>query len=697
MIIACHHITKEFVDKTVLSDITFHLEKGDRAAIVGINGAGKTTLLRIMAGEMEADSGTVTLSGGARLGYLAQDQGLDASSTIYEEALEAKREIIEMEEHLAQYEREMEVVKGNALNELIESYTNLLHRFEMMNGYAYKGEITGVLRGLGFTDDEFDKQISTLSGGQKTRVALARLLLQSPDVIMLDEPTNHLDLGSIRWLENYLTNYRGTVLIVSHDRYFLDRTVTKVIEIENASATFFTGNYTVYAEKKKALREQQQRAWLNNQAQIRHQEEVIAKLRQFNREKSIKRAESREKMLGKMEVVDKPFSLRDDMHLKLTPCIRSGREVLTVEDLAKSFDGITLFSGLGFHIRRGEHVALIGDNGTGKTTILKILNGLLGQDRGHIRLGTNVHIGYYDQEHHVLDDRNTVFEEIAYAFPSMTNTEVRNLLASFLFTGDDVFKLIGELSGGEKGRVSLAKLMLSEANLLILDEPTNHLDIVSREVLENALNSYDGTVLYVSHDRYFINRTASRIMELTQRVLVNYPGNNSESVPERFIGNYDFYVEKSAQVGENLIANLRGDSAADQKAAFSGSSKGSPANAVRPADKKTDGSAPAASAQSSSSSASSGAGTGGVDDWKTRKEEQARRRKIANDLKKCENEIARLEAEGEALDEEISLPENSTNPDRLRELTAKREDIDLQLASLYEQWETLGELAEPAE
>ncbi len=694
MIIACHHITKEFVDKTVLSDITFHLEKGDRAAIVGINGAGKTTLLRIMAGEMEADSGTVTLSGGARLGYLAQDQGLDASSTIYEEALEAKREIIEMEEHLAQYEREMEVVKGNALNELIETYTNLLHRFEMMNGYAYKGEITGVLRGLGFTDDEFDKQISTLSGGQKTRVALARLLLQSPDVIMLDEPTNHLDLGSIRWLENYLTNYRGTVLIVSHDRYFLDRTVTKVIEIENASATFFTGNYTVYAEKKKALREQQQRAWLNNQAQIRHQEEVIAKLRQFNREKSIKRAESREKMLGKMEVVDKPFSLRDDMHLKLTPCIRSGREVLTVEDLAKSFDGITLFSGLSFHIRRGEHVALIGDNGTGKTTILKILNGLLGQDRGHIRLGTNVHIGYYDQEHHVLDDHNTVFEEIAYAFPSMTNTEVRNLLASFLFTGDDVFKLIGELSGGEKGRVSLAKLMLSEANLLILDEPTNHLDIVSREVLENALNSYDGTVLYVSHDRYFINRTASRIMELTQRVLVNYPGNNSESVPERFIGNYDFYVEKSAQVGENLIANLRGDSAADQKAAFSGSSKGSPANAVRPADKMTDGSA---SAQSSSSSASSGSGTGGVDDWKTRKEEQARRRKIANDLKKCENEIARLEAEGEALDEEISLPENSTNPDRLRELTAKREDIDLQLASLYEQWETLGELAEPAE
>ena len=702
MIIACHHITKEFVDKTVLSDITFHLEKGDRAAIVGVNGAGKTTLLRIMAGEMEADSGTVTLSGGARLGYLAQDQGLDAANTIYGEALEAKREIIEMEDQLARYEKEMEAVRGNALNELIETYTNLLHRFEMMDGYAYKGEIVGVLRGLGFTDDEFDKQISTLSGGQKTRVALARLLLRNPDVIMLDEPTNHLDLGSIRWLETYLSNYRGTVLIVSHDRYFLDRTVTKVIEIEHASATFFTGNYTAYAEKKKALRDQQQRAWLNNQAQIRHQEEVIAKLRQFNREKSIKRAESREKMLHKMEVVDKPFTLRDDMHLRLTPCIRSGREVLMVEDLAKGFDGRMLFTGLGFHIRRGEHVALIGDNGTGKTTILKILNGLTGQDAGHIRLGTNVHIGYYDQEHHVLDDTNTVFEEIAYAFPSMTNTEVRNLLASFLFTGDDVFKLIGDLSGGEKGRVSLAKLMLSEANFLILDEPTNHLDIVSREVLENALNAYDGTVLYVSHDRYFINRTASRIMELTRRVLVNYPGNNSESVPEKYMGNYDFYLEKSAQVGEKLISDRMAEAGAGPQsygAPASPSPEGTGTGRAPGAGSGSAGQsrAPVSSPVSEASAETRGtnsAASGGVDDWKARKEEQARRRKIANDLKKCENEIARLEAEGESLDEEISLPENSTDPDRLRELTARREAVDDRLAALYEQWEALSEQAE---
>ena len=729
MIIACHHITKEFIDKTILSDITFHLEKGDRAAIVGVNGAGKTTLLRIMAGELEADSGSVTLSSGAKLGYLAQDQGLDASNTIYEEALEAKREIIEMEEQLSRYESEMESVKGNALGELIESYSSLLHRFEMMDGYAYKGEIVGVLRGLGFGDDEFDKQISTLSGGQKTRVALARLLLRKPDVIMLDEPTNHLDLGSIRWLETYLSNYRGTVLIVSHDRYFLDRTVTKVIEIENASATFFTGNYTAYAEKKKALRDQQRRAWLNNQAQIRHQEEVIAKLRQFNREKSIKRAESREKMLNKMEVVEKPFILRDDMHLKLTPCIRSGREVLTVEGLGKSFGSHQLFSGLGFHIRRGEHVALIGDNGTGKTTILKILNGILEQDAGHIRLGTNVHIGYYDQEQQVLDDSNTVFEEIAYAFPTMTNTEVRNLLASFLFTGDDVFKLIGELSGGERGRVSLAKLMLSEANFLILDEPTNHLDIVSREVLENALNSYDGTVLFVSHDRYFINRTASRIMELTSHVLLNYPGNNSESVPEKYMGNYDFYVEKSAQIGEKLLEDRiregaetgasvgnRGDGPESGKGGSGApgetgyGKKGSGKNAsvsdpgkdsgvVNPALKGSSrkGSVQNDPAQTSAGSRgqmkTSSSAQGGVDDWKKRKEEQARRRKISNDLKKCEEEIARLEGEGEQLDNEISLPENSTDPEKLSSLNDKREAINERLMVLYEQWEELSEQA----
>ena len=531
MILACHHISKEYPENIVLRDITFHLEKGDKAAIVGINGAGKTTLLKIIVGQETADEGSVSFERDCSFGYLAQNQDLSSDRTIYEEVLSVKQYLIDMENQLSRYEKEMDSLKGEALTQTISAYTDLLHRFERENGYAYKGEVTGVLKGLGFTAEEYDQRIATLSGGQKTRVALSKLLVQKPDLIMLDEPTNHLDMNSIRWLETYLMNYRGTVLVVSHDRYFLDRTVTKILELENGKSMLFNGNYSVYAERKKALREQQYHAWLNNQAEIRHQEEVIEKLRRFNREKSIRRAESREKMLQKTEVLEKPVEIRDDMHLVFTPCIKSGREVLSVEDLAKSYGSKDLFSGISFKIRRGEHVALIGDNGTGKSTILGILNEIVPPDRGVIRLGTNVHIGYYDQEHHVLHDDKTVFEEISDEYPAMNNTQIRSMLASFLFTGEEVFKRIGDLSGGEKGRVSLAKLMLSKANFLILDEPTNHLDLVSKDVLENALNSYEGTVLYVSHDRYFINRTASRILSLTQKVLLNYPGNNSEKAP----------------------------------------------------------------------------------------------------------------------------------------------------------------------
>ena len=508
MILACHHISKEYPENIVLRDITFHLEKGDKAAIVGINGAGKTTLLKIIVGQETADEGSVSFERDCSFGYLAQNQDLSSDRTIYEEVLSVKQYLIDMENQLSRYEKEMDSLKGEALTQTISAYTDLLHRFERENGYAYKGEVTGVLKGLGFTAEEYDQRIATLSGGQKTRVALSKLLVQKPDLIMLDEPTNHLDMNSIRWLETYLMNYRGTVLVVSHDRYFLDRTVTKILELENGKSMLFNGNYSVYAERKKALREQQYHAWLNNQAEIRHQEEVIEKLRRFNREKSIRRAESREKMLQKTEVLEKPVEIRDDMHLVFTPCIKSGREVLSVEDLAKSYGSKDLFSGISFKIRRGEHVALIGDNGTGKSTILGILNEIVPPDRGVIRLGTNVHIGYYDQEHHVLHDDKTVFEEISDEYPAMNNTQIRSMLASFLFTGEEVFKRIGDLSGGEKGRVSLAKLMLSKANFLILDEPTNHLDLVSKDVLENALNSYEGTVLYVSHDRYFINRTA---------------------------------------------------------------------------------------------------------------------------------------------------------------------------------------------
>lgn len=675
MILACHHISKEYPENIVLRDITFHLEKGDKAALIGINGAGKTTLLKIIMGEETADEGTVSFERDCSIGYLAQNQDLSSDRTVYEEVLSVKQYLIDMEKKLGEYERQMENLKGEALTETISVYTDLLHTFERENGYAYKGEVTGVLKGLGFSQAEYDQQVSTLSGGQRTRVALGKLLVQKPDLIMLDEPTNHLDMNSIRWLETYLSNYRGTVLIVSHDRYFLDRTVTKILELENGRCMQFGGNYSVYAERKKALREQQYHAYLNNQAQIRHQEEVIEKLRRFNREKSIKRAESREKLLQKTEVLEKPIDIKDDMHLIFTPCIKSGREVLSVEDLAKSYGSKQLFSGLSFKIRRGEHVALIGDNGTGKSTILGILNEVVSPDRGVIRLGTNVHIGYYDQEHHVLHDNKTVFEEISDEYPSMNNTQIRSLLASFLFTGEEVFKRIGDLSGGEKGRVSLARLMLSKANFLILDEPTNHLDLVSKEVLENALNSYEGTVLYVSHDRYFINHTASRILSLTRNVLLNYPGNNAEKAPERFIGNYDFYLEKSSQVEDALLENAYRDGQGIAALSASASNTSGP--------KVTGASVPAGEKQAS--------GSPEKQTWAQQKEEQARQRKAANDLRKCEEKISSIEEEIASIDEKMALPENYSNAENLADLNRQKEQLEEELAGLYEQWESLSE------
>lgn len=664
MILSVHHISKAFLEKQVLSDVTFHLEKGDRAAIVGINGAGKSTLLKIIIGEETPDEGTVAISREATWGYLAQTQNLTTDHTIYEELLSVKKDVVEMEEKLAADEKLMEKLSGKELEDLVTEYNDLLHRYQQENGYAYKGEITGVLRGLGFAEEEFSQKISTLSGGQKTRVALAKLLLEKPDILMLDEPTNHLDIGSIRWLETYLSNYRGTVLVVSHDRYFLDRTVTKIIEIENCRATEFPGNYSWYAERKKALREEQRHQYLNNQAQIKHQEEVIAKLRQFNREKSIKRAESREKMLNKMERVEKPIELKDDMNLTFRPCIRSGRDVMEVRHLSKSFDNKLLFRDISYDIHRGEHVAIIGNNGTGKSTMLKMIMGQVAPDEGTIRFGTNVHIGYYDQEHHVLHDDNTLFEEIADEHPDMNNTEIRSLLASFLFTGEDVFKYIRDLSGGEKGRVSLAKLMLSEANFLILDEPTNHLDMVSKEVLENALNSYEGTVLYVSHDRYFINHTASRILSLTQKLMLDYPGHGGDEAPARYLGNYDFYLEKSAQVESSLIDQEKKrvneeTGGGYQKETFASLGKAQEA----PSD--------------------------GADSWQKQKEEQKEQRKLANALKKVEDRIGVLERENADIDGKMADPAIGTDLPKLEELQKKKDANDEELSGLYDQWEKL--------
>lgn len=635
MILSCSNIDKTFVDNHVLKNASFHIEDYEKAAIIGINGAGKSTLLKIITGHLSADAGIVTFAKDKNYGYLAQHQAVDSENTIFDELLTVKQEVLDLEASIRQTEADMKQASGEKLELLLKKYANLTHRFEDINGYACKSEITGILKGLGFAEEAFDKKVATLSGGQKTRVALGKLLLQKPDLIMLDEPTNHLDLNSIAWLETYLLNYKGAVIIVSHDRYFLDKIATKIIEIDNGIVSSFHGNYSDYAVQKEHLRTEQMNAYLNQQREIKHQEEVIDKLKQFNREKSIRRAESREKMLDKIERLEKPTEVRSDMKLTLTPHRTSGNDVMQVEGLSKRFDDHPLFQNVSFEIKRGEHVAIIGDNGTGKTTLLKIINELIPMDSGIIKLGTNVEIGYYDQEHHVLHMDKTLFEEISDDYPDLTNTEIRNTLAAFLFTGEDVFKKISALSGGERGRVSLAKLMLSEANFLILDEPTNHLDITSKEILETALNAYEGTVLYVSHDRYFINKTATRILELTHQQFVNY------------IGNYDYYLEKKellTPVSDTQTANGKAEAPSPQKL-----------------------------------------------DWKQQKETQALLRKKENDLKKCEERIETLETKNAALDEEMAKPEIATNSAKLQEIAKEKEIVEAELETLYAKWEALSE------
>ena len=639
MILACHGISKAFEEKIIVDNGSFHIEDHEKVALVGPNGAGKSTILKMIVGELPIDSGNVILTRGKTLGYLAQHQNMNSSNSIYDEVKSAKAHLIAMEEQLRSIELEMKDLSGSELNSRMETYHRLTAAFERENGYAYESEITGVLKGLGFQEEEFSRPVSTLSGGQKTRVSLGKLLLSKPDILLLDEPTNHLDLNSITWLETYLLNYTGAVLIVSHDRYFLNRIVTKVIEIEAGQVMTYLGNYSDFSYKKKQLREAQLKEYLNQQQEIKHQEAVIEKLRSFNREKSIKRAESREKMLNKIERIEKPQEINTDIHLTLTPSVVSGNDVLSIEHLSKAFPPQQLFSDVSFEIKRGEHVAIIGDNGTGKTTLLKILNGLVDADHGSFTLGTNVHIGYYDQEHHVLHMEKTIFDEISDDYPSLTNTEIRNMLAAFLFTGDDVFKLIGDLSGGERGRVSLAKLMLSEANFLILDEPTNHLDIASKEILEHALNDYTGTLLYVSHDRYFINQTATRILDLVNQKFVNY------------IGNYDYYLEKK----EELTAAYTSE--------------------VNASDSSSSASAPSENKLS----------------WQEQKEAQAKERKRQNDLRKTEERITALEERDSEIDQLMMKEEIFTNSVKCQELAQEKATIAEELEELYEKWEELEE------
>ncbi len=646
MILACHNINKSFGDHVIVRQGSFHIEEREKAALVGVNGAGKSTILKMIIGEELPDGGDITLARGKTLGYLAQHQDLLPGGTIYEELKSAREDIFEMERRIRAIELELKSLTGRELEERLETYNRLQSEFDARNGYACESEIVGVLKGLGFSEEDFSKKTDTLSGGQKTRVALGRLLLTTPDILLLDEPTNHLDLNSIAWLETYLINYPGAVFIVSHDRYFLNRVVTKVVEIENGEIRMYSGDYKAYSEKKQQLRDARLKEYFNQQREIRHQQAVIEKLRSFNREKSIRRAESREKMLEKITPVEKPADAAPEMHFSLEPSCVSGNDVLTVEHLSKQFDGQPLFTDVSFEIRRGEHVAIIGDNGTGKTTLLKILNQVVPADSGTFTLGAKVKIGYYDQEHHVLHDDKTIFDEISDAYPSLNNTQIRNTLAAFQFTGDEVFQEIRSLSGGEKGRVSLAKLMLSEANFLILDEPTNHLDIASKEILEEALNNYSGTLLYVSHDRYFINSTASRILELVNRTFVNY------------IGNYDYYLEKKEELTRACA------------------------------------SAPAAGAAASSSPASSDTGAkdpGSRLSWQEQKEQQARERKRKNELKKTEEEISRLEERNAQIDHEMTLEEVYSNSVRCQELASEHAENEEKLAELYELWEMLAE------
>lgn len=650
MILSCQNLSKTFVDHTVIRQASFQVEDNDKVAIVGINGAGKSTLLKMIVGQLSPDTGNVAFAKDKTYGYLAQQDGSDSSHTIYEELLSVKQELVDLEEDLRQLEFDMKHASDAELEDLMKLYTLKTHAFESKDGYKYRSELVGVLKGLGFAEEEFSKPISTLSGGQKTRVSLAKLLLLAPDLIILDEPTNHLDISSINWLENYLRTYKGAVIIVSHDRYFLDRIVNKVLSIENGDSRMYLGNYSDFAQKSAEIRNAQMKAYLKQQDEIRHQQQVIEKLKSFNREKSIKRAESREKMLEKIEVLDKPTELRDDMRFTLTPRITSGNDVLSVTGLSKSFGDNHLFSNVDLEIKRGEHVAIIGDNGTGKTTLLKILNELETADAGEFVLGTKVEIGYYDQEHHVLHSEKTLFDEISDDYPTLTNTEIRNTLAAFLFTGDDVFKRIGDLSGGERGRVSLAKLMLSNANFLILDEPTNHLDITSKEILEQAINGYEGTVLYVSHDRYFVNQTATRILDLANRKFYS------------FGGNYDYYLEKKETVEGIAIAGSTGNSVYAPLAAGTTASSGSGSSAEDSAGKL---------------------------DWQQQKELQAQKRKLENQLKKCEDRIAELEQRISEIDEEMAKPEIATNVARLQELSKEQTALSEELEQKYEEWELL--------
>jgi len=605
------------------------VNEGEQTAIVGVNGAGKTTLFKVLTGELIPDSGDIFLKNGTSIGYLSQTVDYSSHKTVYDELHSADQTLLELDTTIKTYEQQM--AHSTPDEKIIHDYHKAIEDFESMDGYSYESRIKGILKGLGFPESSWSQNVSTLSGGQKTRLALGRLLLIQPDLLFLDEPTNHLDLEAIRWLENYLNNYKGTLLIISHDRYFLDRIVHKIVDIELGKANVYQGNYTAFVQKKEFDQYIATKHYEEQQAEIKRQEAIIKQLRSFKQEKFIKRAASREKALEKIDPLDKPIDLQDNMRLALNPKRESGMDVLQLKDLSLGYDNVPLFSDANLNIYKGERIALIGKNGTGKSSLLKLLLGDLKPISGSAKIGQSVEIAYYDQEHTTLNESFTLVEEIAEDFPTMEMSKIRNLLASFLFTGDDVFKKVGTLSGGEKGRLSLAKLMLAKGNFLLLDEPTNHLDMISKEVLEKALRHYTGTILFISHDRYFINRVATKVWELDQERIKEYHGR------------YDYYIEKKEQENTSDKSNI--------------------AESPNASENKQN--------------------------WERMKQQQKDERKLQNQIDELEAEITSIETRMEAIDEELTHEEIFSNYEKSSALMKEKNSLEAELEEKLNKWETL--------
>jgi ATP-binding cassette subfamily F protein 3 len=625
----------------ILRDVSFIIEEKEKAALVGVNGAGKTSVLRLITGQWQADEGNIIRAGGTRLGYLPQLAETEQAEidtplpghTLYEVLDAVFSPLYKMETELRSLEQEMATAENETFAQIIKAYDKLNQRFTEAGGYESASRVRGVLRGLGFPDERWAQPFGQLSGGEKTRAMLGRLLLERADLLLLDEPTNHLDIESVAWLEEYLRGFPGAVLLISHDRYFMDRVVTKTIEIESRTAYVYNGNYTAFVRQKAINREIAEKHYREQQKVIKHHEEAIKTIRSFSTEAAIIRAKSREKLLAKIERVEKPAALPDTMRLRLTPSIKSGNDVLAVEGLTMGFDGKTLFSNISFDLKKGDKTAVIGPNGIGKTTLLKILVKEIQPQAGRIREGVNIKPGYYDQAQQKLDETKTLFQELSDTYPRLTNTEIRNTLAAFMFIGDDVFKLISALSGGERGRVALAKITLTGSNLLILDEPTNHLDLYSKEILEDALRNFPGTLLYISHDRYFINHTATNVLELTAEGLKN------------FSGNYDDYLAEKQKQAQNKVPEEVDDldtSDSTQK-----------------------------------------------NQWQNRKEEQAAERKRIAHINRLEDNIAKTEAAIAACDARLADDVIARDAAASEEVFNEKTKLEEKLAFLYTEWDVI--------